>query len=152
MENTAFPNISTEDFYDWKVIGASNSFFRTTEAEATGAASLKYNNNVISDGVVSEIVSPIFDCSSIAAPVNLTFKLAYARRSSSSTDKLIVYASTNCGRSWTPRYTKTGASLSTLPSGQYSTGTFIPSASQWRTETVSIPAFAGASNAMINFR
>jgi PKD repeat protein len=151
IENTAFPNISTQDFYDWKVVGASNSFFRTTEAEATGSASLKYNNNVISDGVISEIVSPIFDCSAIAAPVNLTFKVAYARRSSSSTDKLIVYASTNCGRSWTPRYTKTGASLSTLSSGQYATGTFIPSAAQWRTETVSIPAFAGASNAMIKF-
>ena len=150
-ENTAFPNLSTDQFQDWKVNGSASSFFRSTETSTTGSACIKYNNNAIASGTVSELESPIFDCSNLVAPANMTFKVAFARKSTSSTDKLIVYASNNCGRSWTPRYTKLAASLSTLPSGQTISGTFIPSASQWRTETVSIPSFVGQSSCMIKF-
>ena len=150
-ENSAFPNLTADQFQNWKVNGSASSFFRTTETAATGSACIKYNNNAINTDVVSELMSPIFDCSSVTAPANMTFKVAYARKSTSSTDKLIVYASNNCGRTWLPRYTKLAASLSTLPSGQTIAGTFTPSASQWRTETVSIPSFVGSSTCMIKF-
>jgi PKD repeat protein len=150
-ENSSFPNLTQDPFQNWKVNGSASSFFRTTETAATGSACIKYNNNAIDTDVVSELVSPIFDCSSVVAPANMTFKVAYARKSTSSSDKLIVYASNNCGRTWVPRYTKLAASLSTLASGQTISGTFVPSSSQWRTETVSVPSFIGSSSCMIKF-
>jgi PKD repeat protein len=151
VESSSFPNLTADPFQNWKVNGSTSSFFRSTEAAATGSASIKYNNNAINTDVVSELVSPIFDCSSVVAPANMTFKVAYARKSTASSDKLVVYASNNCGRTWVPRYTKLAASLSTLASGQTISGTFIPTASQWRTETVSIPSFIGSSSCMIKF-
>jgi PKD repeat protein len=151
IENSSFPNQTSDQFQNWKVNGNVNSFFRSTETSATGIACIKYNNNAIDIGEVSELISPIFDCSSVTSPATMTFKVAYARKTTSSSDKLVVNVSNDCGIEWTPRYTKIAPSLNTIGSGQTISGTFIPTASQWRTETVSIPSFIGSSSCMIKF-
>jgi hypothetical protein len=77
--------------------------------------------------------------------------LAYARKSTGTNDRMEVYVSNNCGRTWSLRYAKTGTALSTLPTGQTISGTFTPTSDQWRTETVSVTTLAGQDNGMVKF-
>lgn len=151
FEDAAFPNISTDPFNNWSVVGSSTAFERTTLSSVTGTASIRYNNNAIATGSRTELISPIIDMSSTTSPANITFKLAYARKSTSTNDRMEIYVSSNCGRTWSLRYAKTGAALSTLSSGQTISGTFIPTENQWRTETVSVSALAGQNNGMVKF-
>jgi PKD repeat protein len=151
FENASFPNIDTDPFNNWSVIGASNAFERSTLASVTGSASLRYNNNVVPTGSRTELVSPIIDMSGTTSPATITFKLAYARKNTSTNDRMEIYVSSNCGRTWALRYAKTGAALSTLASGQTISGTFNPTAEQWRTETVSVTTLAGQDNGMVKF-
>ena len=151
FENAAFPNIDSDPFNNWSVVGAANAFERSTLASVTGAASLRYNNNVIATGSRTELISPIIDMSGTTSPATITFKLAYARKSAGTNDRMEVYVSNNCGRTWSLRYAKTGTALSTLPTGQTISGTFTPTSDQWRTETVSVTTLAGQDNGMVKF-
>ena len=75
-----------------------------------------------------------------ATAVQLTFDVSYAQATSTSSDKLEVDISTNCGVSWTPRYVKSGSTLSTNGTS-YVTSQYTPTlASQWRHETVNFPS------------
>jgi hypothetical protein len=82
----------------------------------------------------------------------MTFDLAYARinTTSSNTDKLVIYFSTNCGATWTPRYTKNGASLETT-GGAVNTD-FYPTSSDFRTETVSLVPTTISGRPNVRFR
>jgi hypothetical protein len=77
----------------------------------------------------------------------MTFKVAYARRSTTANDKVELWISNDCGKTWSRRYTKNGATLATTTS--IVSGTFIPTSNQWRTETVSVTPLAGSDHAMI---
>ncbi|MFL5753505.1 MAG: T9SS type A sorting domain-containing protein [Bacteroidia bacterium] len=79
---------------------------------------------------------------------SLTFDVANARYSTAYSDKLKVKVSTNCGLSWTTVYSKAGATLATAPT---TTNEFFPTATQWRTETVSLNAYAGQANVLVMF-
>ncbi|HOY49795.1 MAG TPA: T9SS type A sorting domain-containing protein, partial [Flavobacteriales bacterium] len=95
------------------------------------------------------LVSPVIDFSSVTSPTNISFKVAYARRSASTNDKLEVWISSNCGQTWTRRYAKLGATLATTSS--LITSSFTPSSTQWRTETVSVTPLAGEEHGMVKF-
>ncbi len=115
---------------------AGNTWQRVTNASSTGSASIMINNfsgNV--PGEVDEYITLPLDFTNITSP-HLTFKVAYAQRNSSSDDALKVFESIDCGQSWVQRYHKFG---STLATSGISPGNFIPNASQWRMENVSIP-------------
>ena len=78
----------------------------------------------------------------------LTFDVAYAQYTNQN-DKLEVMVSTDCGATWQNVYSKQGANLSTAPS--HSTSPFVPSPTQWRTETVNLPSLANQPNAILKF-
>jgi len=78
----------------------------------------------------------------------LTFDVAYAQYSSSNADKLQVEVSTNCGSTWTSKYSKAGATLKTSPPVGNSVQ-FVPTASQWRHETVNLSTYAGQTNVLV---
>lgn len=149
FESTGFPNINPESFNNWSIVGQQSAFNRTTNASATGSASVQYINGAVSEGSITELVSPSIDCSNIASPATVTFKVAYARRNVNTNDRLQMFISTNCGRTWTPRYTKTGSTLATTTG--FVSSTFIPTASQWRTETVNVTPLIGNGSALIKF-
>jgi photosystem II stability/assembly factor-like uncharacterized protein len=79
----------------------------------------------------------------------LRFDVAYAQYSQSYSDTLEVLVSTDCGVTFTSVFRKGGAQLSTAPA---TTSLFYPDSSQWRTETVSLAAFAGQTDLLIAFR
>lgn len=150
FENASFPNVNPESFNNWTIIGQQSAFARTTNAAVTGAASLQYVNGAVSEGSITELVSPSIDFSNVSSPATVTFKVAYAQRNVNTNDRLQMFVSNNCGRTWTLRYTKTGSTLSTTGGG-FVSGSFIPGPTQWRTESVSVAPLVGNSSAMIKF-
>ena len=99
-------------------------------------------------GTVDEMVSPSINIDIISNPV-FTFKLAFRQRTATDNDRLRVYVSTNCGLSWSQRYSKSGATLST--GAATTSSNFVPGAAEWRTETVSISNVLNSTNVRIKF-
>src|SRR5690606_13619275 len=88
------------------------------------------------------------DCSN-SASVSLRFDVAYARYNANFSDTLEVKISTDCGTTWTSVYLKGGTVLSTAPDAS---NLFVPTSSQWRTESVPISTIAaGQGNVMFSF-
>ncbi len=80
--------------------------------------------------------------------VELTFDIAYASYTATISDTLSVFISTDCGNSYTMIYRKGGSDLATAPD---TTNAFIPTATQWRNETISLAAYDGNPNVLILF-
>lgn len=148
FEISAFPQNDADITKNWRYdVPVSGAFSRSTAASATGSACLRYNNTSVTEGLVSSFISPVVNCSAVTSPVSMTFKVAYARRSTTANDKVELWISNDCGKTWSRRYTKNGATLATTTS--IISGTFIPTSNQWRTETVSVTPLAGSDHAMI---
>lgn len=150
MENATFPPTG------WKVVNsdAGITWARTTVAKKTGSASMFMDNyDYNSNGQVDEFNSDPIDLSNVINP-SLTFEVAYQMYSNPSTyassDSLKVYASSDCGVTWTKVYDKAHTALITA-TPQYSTTEFVPNSSQWRQETVSLNNFAGSNSVLVKF-
>ncbi len=146
FEGTSIPNT------DWNIRNQSpggNTWAQTTSASATGSKSVMITNTSASDTYVDELISPSINMTAIIVNHNLTFKVAFAQKASTSVDKLQVYVSTNCGLNWTLRYTKSGAALS---SAGIQSSAFTPNASQWTEHLVSLSGYATQTNLYIMFR
>ena len=103
-----------------------NTWVVSSQAAKTGTKSAFLNNysgNLANSTDV--FFTPTYDLTNVSA-ANLTFWLAFAARSNSSTDALKVYASTSCGQLWSIRYNKAGTTLSTAG---LVTSNFIPKVS-----------------------
>ena len=119
---------------------------------ATGNSCLKvdnFNNTASSQEV---FYTPSYNVAAINASnpsSTFTFKLAHQRKSTTSSEKLQVYSSSNCGQTWNLRYSKTGSALATVST--VNTSAFIPTSTQWRTETVSTSALSTQTNVSFKF-
>lgn len=82
------------------------------------------------------------------ATIKLKFDVAYQVFSGYS-DSLAVWISTNCGLSFTKVWQKGGTVLSTAGSGG---NNFVPTAAQWRTDSVDLSAYTGQNNVIISFQ
>ncbi|MEO7174735.1 MAG: choice-of-anchor J domain-containing protein, partial [Saprospiraceae bacterium] len=103
------------------------------------------NENI--SGQVDYFMSPAIDCSTSEKLV-LSFSVAYAQYDATSKDKLQVLISTDCGNSWTNAYDKQGSELKTAPAA---TSSWSPSATQWRSESISLTPYAGESSVIVMF-
>ncbi|MGL5888232.1 MAG: PKD domain-containing protein, partial [Bacteroidia bacterium] len=79
----------------------------------------------------------------------LRFDVAYAQYNATYNDTLEVLVSTDCGATFTSVYRKGGSQLATAP---MTSALFTPDSTQWRTESVSLAAFAGETDLLIAFR
>jgi subtilisin family serine protease len=103
-----------------------------------------YNNAL---GQQDWLVTEYFDLTSVT-DASLMFDLAKAQYSAANSDDLRIDISTDCGVTFTEIYFKDGADLATVPDD---TNPFTPtSASDWRTETVSLDAYIG-NNVLLRF-
>ena len=129
----------------WEVVNAPSD-----PAENT-AASMNFFNYENSKGEYDYLVSPAFDLTTYTG-LSLEFDVAYGPFSPGDQDGLIVAISDDCGNSFPVEqyvYFKQGMDLATAP---VSTGQFVPSGrSQWRTETLNLDQYAGASHLRIAF-
>jgi PKD repeat protein len=147
FEGSAIPNA------DWNVFNltpGTNTWTQTTAAAASGTKSVRILNTSTSDGNVDELVSPTIDMTAMGgSTVNMTYKVANAQRTSTTADKLQVYVSSNCGKTWSLRQTVSGVSLST---GGVTTSSFVPTASQWATKVVNLSLVASQPSVMVKFK
>ncbi|UPT65746.1 MAG: PKD domain-containing protein [Sphingobacteriales bacterium JAD_PAG50586_3] len=145
QENEPFAN-------RWIIVNSSGNNYKWDRFTGSGFNSwysAKMTNYGNATGDLDELISPSFKLNNIPSPT-LKFKVAYAQTSTSSTDMLKVFLSSDCGKTWTVRYSKSGAALSTT---SISGNPFTPSNNgQWREESVSIPSsIANKPNVRIKF-
>lgn len=131
-------------------------------AYGSSSHSMYYNN--CSGGIVGEydqIYTPEYNFSSVSNPV-LYFDVAYApydvTTSPPESDTLAIYYSTDCGQTFTRIYLKGGMTLCTTGgksvvggANTNSNGCFEPLTTNWRTDTIHIPAIAGNSGVLFSF-
>lgn len=105
-----------------------------------------YKNTVIGDQ--DELILPPVDLTGSAEPL-MFFDVAYAQRNFTSNDKLEVFASLDCGATWTSFYSASGSTLSTT--SPVSNTVYVPtSAEEWRTETITFPGY-NQENVLVKF-
>ena len=150
FESTTFPPA------DWTVnnIDYDSIFWqRTTVAGGFGksTSSMVFDNyDQDPGGKRDEINTPKYNFTNIKNPV-LKFDVAYVRADDIFTDSLAILVSKDCGATFTQVYLKGGKGLATVPTDQGSPK-FVPTSSQWRTETVDLNAYAGQANVMVVFQ
>jgi hypothetical protein len=126
----------------WSLSTSAGGFGNSTKAAV-------FNNyDIDSQQSFDDLVMPL-DASVLNIQPNLYFDVAYARWGAGYTDTLAVMVSTDCGVSFQQVYLKGGTELATSPDNQSS---FIPTAAQWRTDSVDLSAFFGQTNLQVAFR
>ncbi|MBA2613303.1 MAG: PKD domain-containing protein [Bacteroidetes bacterium] len=138
---------------NWQNYDAGTDNLKWTKNTTVGkasTASLFYDNyNLNSTGKRDEMRAPKFDFTNYVN-LKMYFDVAYARYDPSYSDTLAVMVSTNCGISFSQAYIKGGTTLATAPDKTVSL--FVPTAAQWRTDTVYLNAYSGINNVMVLFQ
>lgn len=139
---------------NWTSVDGGNdglTWTRATNAGGFGNSSncaTFQNFGASASGTIDEMRTMTLNFNSLST-AQMTFDVAYARKSSGTPDTLSVRVSTDCGATWTQVYIKGGSTLATASNTNSS---FLPAAAQWRTETVSLNSFTGNGSVMIAFR
>lgn len=150
FESASFPPA------DWTVnnIDYDSIFWqRTTVAGGFGksTSSMVFDNyDQDPGGKRDEINTPKYNLTNIKNPV-LKFDVAYVRADDVYTDSLAILVSKDCGATFSQVYLKGGKGLATVPTDQ-GTPKFVPTSSQWRTETIDLNAYAGQANVLVVFQ
>jgi len=110
----------------------------TNSTAFTGNNCVMVQNFNKSAPLVDELISPEYDLSAVHNPT-LTFQVHFAARASTNNDKLQVYISNNCGKSWISVYTKT-ANQGLKTTSVNISNSYTPAASspEWRKENVNL--------------
>ena len=95
-----------------------------------------FNND--GGGRRDRIITPKLDLT-FATSAYVKFDVAYAYYPGYR-DTLMVDVSTDCGRTFTPIYLKDTSYLATAPNN---TSAFVPAATEWRTDSISLNAYLG---------
>jgi PKD repeat protein len=131
------------DGITWEQSTSAGGFGTSTQS----ALFDNYNNDV--NRKRDELRTPKYDFSGSSHPV-LTFDRAYARYDNTNNDTLAVLASTDCGATFNVLYVKGNTALATAPDKTASL--FVPTATQWKRDTIDLAAYAGLPSVMIVFQ
>jgi photosystem II stability/assembly factor-like uncharacterized protein len=135
--------LNTTGNFTWTYNNTVGGFGTTTN-------SMSVNNFVVSDvGAYCDAIIPINLSNTSTSNSTLTFDVAYALYADNYADALEVLVSTDCGETYTSVYNKLGADLATAPN---TTEQFLPTADQWRTESIDLSAYIGSDSVFIAFR
>jgi len=116
------------DAADWQNVS-------TTNYTGNNCVSIA-NHNAIAPST-DDLISPAFDLSATASNT-LTFRLHFATRTSTNSDKLEVFVSNNCGQTWFSVYSKSGTTLRTVTNNINGSNTPAPASTEWREEKINI--------------
>ncbi|MCO6500754.1 MAG: T9SS type A sorting domain-containing protein [Vicingus serpentipes] len=121
----------------------------TTAAATTGSRSVRIRNYFTSEvGEEDALISPSYDLST-AVSKTMRFKVAFAKKVSTDTDRMIVYYSTNCGESWSLKSVLSNANLTTVAN---QTSNFTPTlSSHWDEKVVDLSSIGTATNVRFKF-
>ena len=110
---------------------------KTTDAGGYGTSSSSARNNnygVNNSGLYDILLTPAYNLNNFVFP-KLKFDYAYARYNGSYTDTLRIFFTTNCGTNRYYLWSKNGLTLATAPD---TTAAFVPTASQWRSDSIDL--------------
>lgn len=137
----------------WDLVNRDQDF-TWTQTSLTGgfglsAKCLLYKNfSNFNSGVKDDIITINYDFSALATG-ELSFDIAHARLLPTLSDSLVVYASEDCGQTFTKIYNKGGSALKTV--NGYLNYNYIPTATEWRKEVININQYAGKPQVMFVF-
>ncbi|WP_130734587.1 T9SS-dependent choice-of-anchor J family protein [Flavobacterium sp. J27] len=119
----------------------------TASGFGIGNGSIYFDNYTSNEnGNYDWVVTPLMNFNEGAI---LSFDVAYARYDVDYCDQLVVAVSIDNNTSYTQVYDKSCSDLATAP--DETTTEFIPTPTQWRTETVDLSAYDNASDVKIAF-
>ncbi|MCU0359267.1 MAG: M43 family zinc metalloprotease [Bacteroidia bacterium] len=144
--NYAFP--FNEDFEnpvkfanDWTIRNLDNdatTWEWTQSTSFSGASCLGLVNFNKQAPLIDELITPEYDLTAIQNPT-LTFQLHFAGRVTNNNDRLQVFISNNCGKTWNSIYQKSAnASLRTTSVNITSSYTPAVASSEWRKEQANL--------------
>ncbi len=150
FENGNFPTLADAGKQWTAIDGNVNVKWKITDrASATGFQSYAVHLKNMGPGYVYTLISPPIDFTN-ASETNLTYRYAYAPQYAGSAERLVVWASRDCGERWTKVYETAAALMNT--SGTNIVGTdFVPNDDQWDKQEVSLAAFIGRPNILVKF-
>jgi len=127
---------------DWSIINTDSD---PTKWELTYATGYSGSNCVMLNNfgkvapLTDELVSPAYDLSAVVSPT-MTFRLHFANRITANYDKLVVYISNNCAKTWQQIYSRAASgSLNTIPGN--TAVSYTPASGSdddWRLEKINI--------------
>ena len=114
----------------WETIAIDTNSWSLNSANFSGSNSAMLRNYSISDGLESEIISPSLNLTGNTA-VNISFKYAYARKTTTTGESVQFLISNNCGASWV-------IARGLNPTAASTNSEFFPASNQWGTQNISI--------------
>jgi hypothetical protein len=152
FEQSGFPPVG------WDIVNPDGSITwqKVLGIAKTGNASVTIKNfDYSATGEKDDLRLPQVNIPTTVDSVFFSFQVAAATYTDLSTannvwDTLEVLVSTDCGVTYTSLYKKWGASLVTTSSPQLSS--FVPTAAEWRKDSINLAAYIGQSNLLLAFR
>jgi len=142
---------------NWQNYDAGNDGLRWARSGTVGkasTASMYYDNyNLDAAGTRDEMRAPKYNFAGFSV-IKMYFDVAYARYDPALpqySDTLAIMVSSDCGLTWNQAYIKGGSTLATTATN-YTASIFVPTAAQWRTDTVYLNSYAGQGNVMVAFQ
>lgn len=135
---------------EWRIENPEGEGWVLTNAAATtGSNSVRIRNYFTSNPQEEDaLISPSYNLST-APSKTMRFKLAFAKKTTSDDDRLLIYYSTNCGESWSVKTGFSGANITTVPN---QSSFFTPtSPSHWDEKVVDFSALGTATNIRFKF-
>jgi PKD repeat protein len=132
-----FSSVNQLNHENWYAVNDFNDAYQF-EADATsgfsGSAAIKMENYGNTNKTEDELLTTTYDLR-LFSSVNISFKVAYAQKTSSDATKLVFYVSNDCGKTWTPRWSGYGPTMSNV---SVTPGYYTPSSNaDWKTINVS---------------
>lgn len=138
----------------WRIqnLNNGNNAWKSDAVAFGGSKSLGFRNFAINSTVVlnsrDEFNSPLIDLTTVSNP-SLSFRVAYARLTTTTNDILDVYISGDFGRTET-RLVRATATTMERADGPSATA-YTPVAGDWKTLTFDLTPYASMTNARIRF-
>ncbi len=120
---------------NWISKGVSSNWMINNDASVSETKSVYLNNFSIAPGEIHSLTSAV-DLS-VLSSANITFKVAYARKTTTDNEVMRLLMSDDCGENWQLRWGRVSNSLKTAPE---TSSNFIPDSTQWATYQVNIPS------------
>lgn len=157
--STAGINGLAQDFeslnfpYNWTLSSTSkNNWSRTNKAKFQGNASMMFANNLNETDNKISITSPNINLRDASSKF-ISFYYAYAPRAIAgvaSLDRLTVYVSTDCGKSWVSAWSRNGTLLNTLTGIPTSIYDYYPVYSnEWKLLEIPLITWSTRTNVLV---
>lgn len=141
-----FENLNLPSQY-WDYENEAGTYWETTSlASFSGTHSIYLQRDSLNSSTRDIFFTESYNLSNVSSPI-FSFKMAFANTATSN-DKLKIFMSTDCGKTWIMKYSKSGVSLQTSPS---TAPNFIPIANEWRNEGMNINSASLQDNVRFMF-